>query len=48
MCLRWIALKIDGGARLAERRPPKTNIGEIFRTGAKAEGDDVVIGGGSA
>ena len=45
LCLRWIARKLDHGARLADCRLPKHDAGELFRTDAKAEGDNVVIGG---
>jgi len=45
LCLRWIAFKLDNGARLADCRAARAHRGELFRTDAKAEGNDVVIGG---
>ena len=45
LCLRWISLKLKKGERMMDCRPPKAYMGELFRTDAKAEGQDVAVGG---
>ena len=45
LCLRWIALKLAAGRRRASCRHVALPTGEAFRTDAKAEGNEVAIGG---
>ena len=45
LCLKWIAKKLKEGGILSKCEVPGEHAGEVFRSDAKAEGDDVVIGG---
>ena len=43
--LTWMSDELRAGSRSSGCRPLKTNRGEVFRTVAKAEGKDAVVGG---
>ena len=45
MCLKWISKKLKEGGRLTKCEVPGEDVGEVFRSDAKAEGYDVVVGG---
>ena len=43
--LNFLVRELAGAGRLAEIRPKTRDLGPIFRADAKAEGQEVVIGG---
>ncbi|CAJ1363105.1 unnamed protein product, partial [Effrenium voratum] len=45
LVLRYIVLELKGGERMVPVKGPEVNLGEIFRTDAKAAEDCVVLGG---